>query len=122
MKFKSAEADWNVLFVPQIAWGRNLWRFLTRKLYRRDAGGWVYWAGGDCANLIRGEVADEERDGVCWKFFDELAAAGWFVRGGTECNDSKGEEVCGYDNDRRGYEHHGSEHCPGCECGCQQPG
>jgi hypothetical protein len=52
MKFKSAEADWNVLFVPQAARGRNLWRFLTRKLYRRDAGGWVYWAGVERTNLI----------------------------------------------------------------------
>jgi hypothetical protein len=32
--------------------GPQLWRNLTRKLYRPDMGGWVYWADGACTNIV----------------------------------------------------------------------
>jgi hypothetical protein len=34
MKFKSAEADWNTLFVSQQVKGRNWGGMVARKLYR----------------------------------------------------------------------------------------
>jgi hypothetical protein len=52
MKFKSAEADWNTLFVSQHAEGRNLGRTVPRKLYRLSAMGWVYWTGIGCRNPV----------------------------------------------------------------------
>jgi len=83
MKFKSAEADWNTSFVPQAGQRRNLWKNLTQKLYRRQAG--EYKPGG-------GDVIDEEGVRVRRKFRDERVVAGWFVRGGTECDDYDREE------------------------------
>jgi hypothetical protein len=91
MKFKSAEADWNTSFVPQAGQRRNLWKNLTQKLYRRQAGGWVYWADGEY-QPGGGDVIDEEGVRVRRKFRDERVVAGWFVRGGTECDDYDREE------------------------------
>jgi hypothetical protein len=45
MKFKSAEADWNTLFVSQQVEGRNSMCSVVRKLYRLGTAGWVYWIG-----------------------------------------------------------------------------
>jgi hypothetical protein len=51
MKFKSAEADWNISFVSQAGRGRNLWRF---------------WVVGQLAHyrIFDAEVVSTGRKGV----------------------------------------------------------
>jgi hypothetical protein len=53
MKFKSAEADWNISVVSQHVDDRNSRAAVARKLYRLGAMGWVYWTGNGCRKPVR---------------------------------------------------------------------
>jgi hypothetical protein len=92
MKFKSAEADWNISFVSQHVEGRNPGGMVARKLYRRGELGlgvldrrWESEAGS-------GEDLDEEISEVCCRFLDECVPDDGVDGDGPDHVDDKGEE------------------------------
>ena len=101
MKFKSAEADWNTLFVPQHAEGRNSMYSVARKLYRLGAAGWVYWTGDGVETWFRRGLYEDLFE-VCCEFLDERVSGDGVDGLGTDHVDRKGkEEECEFYNEHR---------------------
>ncbi len=105
MKFKSAEADWNISFVSQQVEGRNSGCSVVQKLYRLDATGWVYWIGYVSRSLFR-RGRYEDLFEVCYQFLDERFSGDGIDGYGPDHGDHKGEE-----EDREFHD----EHCAGGE-------
>ena len=91
MKFKSAEADWNTLFVPQHAEGRNSMYSVARKLYRLGAAGWVYWTGDVSRTWFRRGLYEDLFE-VCCEFLDERVPDNGVDGHGADLVDHEGEE------------------------------
>jgi len=97
MKFKSAEADWNTLFVSQQVEGRNPGATVVRKLYRPNGTRWLYWRSEEVQSLLRKEDANEQIFEVCCKFLGKCFSRDRFDGDGTKCARRKDEEEGGYD-------------------------